>query len=312
MMKKKILILLLTVLMSGCSLWPFNTEKFEETWTIESTQMVAPGHTFKRVQLGNFFNKTTMYSISSEQELALLLYKNYEIGKLEIPYISEAEISLQRVYLYLDMLMVSPFSLKQGIIEYKTAGSVQYKTMYIRIEPDEKYATDVLRMSNAVIQSLITEGMTDVEKIEAVHDYLVKTIAYDESVLELDLSKYIDHPSFTAYGALNLKIAVCSGYARAFLQIMRLLDIRAGIVSAQSIQHAWNIVYVDGEWLYLDATWNDPIPDVPGRVLRTYFLQSRRRFLADKEHRFDVSSEDTLDAEEAESFMKYVYSRISQ
>lgn len=311
-MKKKYLILLLAVILSGCSLWPFSSQQFEETWVIEPTQMVAPGHTFKRIQLGNFFSKTTMYSISSEQELALLLYKNYEIGILEVPYISEADISLQRVYLYLDTLMVSPFSLKQGIIEYKTAGSVQYKTMYIRIEPDEKYKQDVIRMSNAIIQSLITANMTDVEKIETIHDYLVKTIAYDESILELDLSKYIDHPSFTAYGALNLKVAVCSGYARAFLQIMRLLDIRAGIVSAQSIQHAWNIVYAGGEWLYLDATWNDPIPDVPGRVLRTYFLQSRRRFLADKEHRFDVSSENTLDADDLESFMQYVYSKISE
>jgi len=311
-MKKKILILLLTVILSGCSLWPFHSEKFEETWTIEPTQIVAPGHTFKRVQLGNFFSKTTLYSISSEQELALLLYKNYEINVLEVPYISEADISLQRVYLYLDTLMVSPFSLKQGIIEYKTAGSVQYKTMYIRIEPDEKYTEDVLRMSNAVIESLVTADMTDVEKIEVLHDYLVKTIVYDESVLELDLSKYVDHPSFTAYGALNLKTAVCSGYARAFLQMMRLLDIKSGIISAQSIQHAWNIVEVDGEWLYLDATWNDPIPDVPGRVLRTYFLQSRRRFLADKEHSFDVSSEDTLDADELESFMQYAYSTISQ
>ncbi|MDP2814328.1 MAG: transglutaminase domain-containing protein [Erysipelotrichaceae bacterium] len=311
-MKKKLLILLLTVILSGCSLWPFGTEKFEETWAIEPTQMIAPGHTFKRVQLGNFLSKSTLYSISSEQELALLLYKNYEIGVLEVPYISEADISLQRVYLYLDTLMVSPFSLKQGIIEYKTAGSVQYKTMYIRIEPDEKYAEDVLKMSNAVINSLIDDSMSDTEKIEVIHDYLVKTIVYDESVLQLDLSKYIDHPSFTAYGALNLKIAVCSGYARAFLQIMRLLDIKTGIVSAQSIQHAWNIVEIDGEWLYLDATWNDPIPDVPGRVLRTYFLQSRRRFLADKEHRFDISSKNTLDADEMESFMQYAYSKISQ
>lgn len=311
-MKKKILLLILTVLLSGCSLWPFGSEKFEETWTIEVNQMVAPGHTFKRIQLGNFFNKTTLYSVSSEQELALLLYKNYEIDILEVPYITEADISLQRVYLYLDTLMVSPFSLKQGIIEYKTAGSVQYKTMYIRIEPDEKYTPDILRTSKAVIESLISEDMTDTEKIEVVHDYLVKTIVYDESVLELDLSKYIDHPSFTAYGALNLKTAVCSGYARAFLQVMRLLDIKSGIVSAQSIQHAWNIVEVDGEWLYLDATWNDPIPDIPGRVLRTYFLQTRRRFLADDEHIFDVSSKNTLDADEMESFLQYAYSTISQ
>jgi transglutaminase-like putative cysteine protease len=310
-MKKKLCILLLTVLLSGCSLWPFGSEKFEETWTIEPTQMIAPGHTFKRVQLGSFLNKSTLFSIASEQELALLLYKNYEIGILEVPYISLAEISLQRVYLFLDTLMVVPFSLKQGIIEYKAAGSVQYKTMYIRIEADERYSADVRRVANAVIGSLITESMTEREKIEVIHDYLVKTIAYDESVLQLDLSKYIDHPSFSAYGALNLKTAVCSGYARAFLQLMRLLDIKAGIVSAQSIQHAWNIVEVNGEWLYLDATWNDPIPDVPGRVLRTYFLQSRRQFLGDKEHRFDISSENTLDAEDLESFMKYVYSLIS-
>ncbi len=310
-MRKKLLILALSLLLSGCSLWPFSSEKFEETWTIESTQLVAPGHTFKRIQLGSFFSKTTHYSVTSEQELALLLYKNYEAGKTEIPYVSEADISLQRVYLYLDILMDVPFSLKQGIIEYKTAGSVQYKTMYIRIEADERYNAEVHRVANAVIDSLITENMTVTEKVEAIHDHLVKTIAYDESVLQLDLSRYVDHPSFSAYGALNLKTAVCSGYARAFLLLTKKLDIKAGIISSQSIQHAWNIVEINGEWLYLDATWNDPIPDVPGRVLRTYFLQTRRRFLSDREHQFDVSSENTLDAEDHESFVKYAYSRMS-
>lgn len=309
-MKKKLVILLLSIFLSGCSIWPFQSEPFEETWTIESTQLVAPGHTFKRIQLGSFFSKTTHYSVTSEQQLALLLYKNYESGITEVPYVSEADISLQRVYLFLDILMAVPFSLKQGIIEYKTAGSVQYKTMYIRIEADERYDADVLRIASTVIESVIVENMTETEKVEAIHDYLVKSIAYDESVLQLDLTRYIDHPSFSAYGALNLKTAVCSGYARAFLLLMRQLNIKAGIISSQSIQHAWNIVEIDGEWLYLDATWNDPIPDMPGRVLKTYFLQSRRTFLADREHQFDLSTENTLDAEDHESFVRYAYSRI--
>jgi hypothetical protein len=46
----------------------------------------------------------------------------------------------------------------------------------------------------------------------------------------------------------------------------RLVD---GYTEGQS--HLWNKVYVGGRWYNLDVTWDDPIPDKPGRVRWQYY-----------------------------------------
>ena len=35
--------------------------------------------------------------------------------------------------------------------------------------------------------------------------------------------------------------------------------------------HAWNLVNLDGAWYHFDATWDDPLPDVIGRVTYNYY-----------------------------------------
>ncbi|TCQ04618.1 S-layer family protein [Serpentinicella alkaliphila] len=37
--------------------------------------------------------------------------------------------------------------------------------------------------------------------------------------------------------------------------------------------HLWNLVKISDEWYHLDITWNDPLPDVKGRVIYKYFLK---------------------------------------
>ena len=55
------------------------------------------------------------------------------------------------------------------------------------------------------------------------------------------------------------------------------------IASSQNINHAWNIVKVNGKWYHVDATWDDPVWDMPGRSNHDYFLVS-----------FDTMNKNTL------------------
>ena len=71
--------------------------------------------------------------------------------------------------------------------------------------------------------------------------------------------------SRSSAGALLDGVAVCQGYANAVQDVCRLLDVPCLYVSNDA--HGWNCVYVDGEWLMWDASWND----VPGKTER-YFL----------------------------------------
>lgn len=95
---------------------------------------------------------------------------------------------------------------------------------------------------------------SDYERALAVHDYLVRNCAYDAG----------DAPaqaSFTAYGALVLKSAVCQGYSDAFELVMERLGIPCVVVDSEEMGHAWNMVLVGGAWYHVDVTWDDPSPD---------------------------------------------------
>ena len=100
--------------------------------------------------------------------------------------------------------------------------------------------------------------MTDFEKELAIHDYLVDWIEYDQSTVT-------PKESFTMYGALVKRKAVCHGYAESFAYLCGLAGVPARIVIGQGlsdgvyINHAWNMVTLDGENYMVDVTWNDPI-----------------------------------------------------
>ncbi|HBS90882.1 MAG TPA: hypothetical protein DEA51_00230 [Erysipelotrichaceae bacterium] len=289
------------IFLSACS-----TTRAEPFKTGEN-DFIAPSFVFQRVSIQRLFNKEEVYSITSEMELAALLYKKYEQGIVNVSYMSEASLSLQRVYMFLESIMIDPFMLRQGYTEYKKGDEVAVTTYFVELVIDDSDAASIRLSASRILEGLITDSMSDRDKIALIHDYIVKTTAYDESVLDLDLTKVQNHPSFYAVGVFRHQTAVCSGYARAFNLLAHQANIRSIMISSHIISHAWNLVYLNGEMLYLDATWNDPIPDVPNRVLRTYYLQPKTQFLSDGQHVFDRSSETELDAADFEAFVRYIW-----
>ncbi|WP_169007205.1 transglutaminase domain-containing protein [Faecalispora jeddahensis] len=121
--------------------------------------------------------------------------------------------------------------------------------------------------AQAVISSVITSDMTQLQKIVAIHDYLVLNCSYDTSVA----TNSAPHDAYTAYGALVKQKAVCQGYAAAFQLLMQKLGIPGIVVQSTAMNHAWNMVRYNGEWYHVDATWDDPVPDRAG-VVQTYAL----------------------------------------
>lgn len=128
--------------------------------------------------------------------------------------------------------------------------------------------------ANAVAAQ-IPAGADDYQKALFVHDYIVTHTAYDSASAEAQNYHYaVCH---TAYGSLVKGSAVCEGYSRAFQYIMKLLGIECGTVSGMAGQerHAWNYIKLDGDYYWLDATWDDPSnPDRPdaNALSHAYFL----------------------------------------
>ena len=110
-----------------------------------------------------------------------------------------------------------------------------------------------------------TMGRT--EAVKVLHDYLVLELKYDESFMDI---------SHSPEGVMKNKSAVCDGYARTFRLLLTLLDIDCKVIrgTAKGEPHAWNLVEMEDGWYHVDVTWDDPLPDVEGKVGYLYFLKN--------------------------------------
>ena len=135
------------------------------------------------------------------------------------------------------------------------------------IAEDESGNSEIKKIVDYFIQNFITRDMTDFEKAMQIIKYLVETVTYDIDELEDD-TPYIND-SYKAYGALVNHKAVCSGYAKAFDLLAKKCGLSTTVVTGEAINssnlngpHAWNQIYLDGEWYNVDVTWEDPITNV--------------------------------------------------
>ncbi|MCI8387550.1 MAG: hypothetical protein HFE63_03680 [Clostridiales bacterium] len=126
--------------------------------------------------------------------------------------------------------------------------------------------------ADKIIESIITPQMSDMDRVKAIHDYIVLNCAYD---YENYLAGTIPYESYTAYGALCNKTAICQGYAASFNLLCERVGIRSvaigGYPPNSNIDHVWNMVLINGQIFYIDTTHDDPVPDRKGMVSYRYF-----------------------------------------
>ncbi len=126
------------------------------------------------------------------------------------------------------------------------------------------------------IVAKVTSGLrSEYDKALALHDYFVTNTRYRPS----DSPDYNDE----LYNALIKNRGACSGYARAYA----LLCTRAGLANYLVIgkhldsAHAWNVVRLDGKWVHIDCTFDDPMPDMGDHPVRAYFAMSDKQIAVD-------------------------------
>lgn len=123
------------------------------------------------------------------------------------------------------------------------------------------------------------------ETLKAIHDYLVNKMRYDmvkiggsstperDAIMEEVCARYqspLNKSLASGYG-------ICSDYTYLFQAFCQRAGIPCEFVTGQTKggmfsgwdDHAWNKVYVDGAWYYIDVTFDDPIG---GKPRQTYFM----------------------------------------
>ncbi len=154
----------------------------------------------------------------------------------------------------------------------------------------KSYAAASEERAKEILDLIITDDMDDVEKIIAIHDYIILNCKYD---YDNYLSGNLTLESRLPYGVLINGSAICQGYSAAFNLLCRMAGIPSivvtGITPDNSDLHAWNVVLIDGTPYFVDTTHDDPVPDREGRISRKYLLLTAEElasfgYIWDEEH----------------------------
>lgn len=124
-------------------------------------------------------------------------------------------------------------------------------------------------------------GLSDIEKLQAAHDFIVLSAEY---------SKETEGSQYSPYTLLTENKGVCQAYALVLYRMLEMLGFEVQYVPGKVGEqlHAWVLVKLDHAWYHIDVTWDDPLPDRKGEVRYQYFLVSDRQLAQD--HTWDYAS----------------------
>ncbi len=247
----------------------------------------------------NYVKRTDNFTPNSKQDILNIFYTALNKGWDELTFycpksyekclddVNEVTVD-ENTLSYVNDFVSTYNSYNKIYVSMNNFGRVNIKIN--KIYSDE----DIEKINNKVDEiynSLITDNMSDKEKIKVIHNYIINNTVYDEErskeIKDGNLGE-ITHASNTAYGPLFTGKAICGGYTDAmalFLDKMNIPNIKIA-----SSNHIWNVVYIDGEWKHLDLTWDDPVVNTGENILTyNYYLISTKELeeKQDNQHNYN-------------------------
>lgn len=158
----------------------------------------------------------------------------------------------------------------------------------VTLKKENRYSEEQIKKLNSKVDEIYNEkydaSKNVRENIEIFHDYIINSTKYDTN----NKTGASGISSSNAYGVLFDGIGICSGYTDAMQLFLEKMNVKNYRVSSNT--HVWNLVYVEGKWLHLDLTWDDPVmSDGSDKLKDDYFLidSNRLRSLENTEHNFN-------------------------
>ncbi|NLL44057.1 MAG: hypothetical protein GX247_00100 [Mollicutes bacterium] len=223
----------------------------------------------------NYFQKSNNFSPKSKKDLLNIYYTVLSSGTISFTFHCDKtydtciddvkDLMSDNSLLSHINNFIHPFNTYKYIkTTYTTAGK-------ITITVTKLYSDEEIEMINKkvveLLPTLVSSDKSTTENIKSIHDYIVNNVQYDSAYAE-GTSLY---KANTAYGALFEGYAVCSGYTDLISIFLNKIGVSNYKVSND--RHVWNLVYLDGQWLHLDLTFDDPIyEDNQNRITHNYFL----------------------------------------
>ncbi len=267
-----------------------NVSRLNNNSTKLENNEYASNNSFQYVQLTNNFKvknqqdiKNVYYTIfnSGMEDFTFYCSNEYVNCITDVNYISNNQKLLSHINNFVPVFN----TFKNVETEFDTLGKIHVHIIKTYANQDDiKKINDKV---NEVIKEEIKNDQTDKEKIRAIHDYIINNSKYDSDRSD---RRIINYRSDIAYGPLFEGYAICGGYADAMKLFLDKLGIPNFKISSEN--HVWNVVKIDGMWLHLDLTWDDPVTSTGEDVIDyDYFLVTSEELnkLENEQHTFDES-----------------------
>lgn len=175
-------------------------------------------------------------------------------------YIDEMEVStldtdqIDKVFHYVMMDHPEIFYINgYSFVKYSRGRDVEkivFKGTYIYNQQEKELKEKQIEEAVEIILENIALDATDYEKVKYVYDTIIYNTEYDLNAVDNQniCSVFLNHSS------------VCQGYAKAFQYLLNILKVPTMLVTGTvetGEGHAWNLVKVNNEYYYVDATWGD-------------------------------------------------------
>lgn len=146
-------------------------------------------------------------------------------------------------------------------------GNTAEKTLTVTVSDWDGVPADpavVDGMIGEIAGSILTDAMSERERVEAVFDWISEHIRYRA---DFETLEYLSEGLRTGDHATAAYFGLTEGYGACwtFYTVSELLLTRAGlenrVIQRATPSHYWNLVQVDGEWYHFDTTPSITDPD---------------------------------------------------
>lgn len=236
---------------------------------------------YKSSYNNSFVKQTNSYKPLNKEDILNIIYSGLNNGWSEFSYFCSLDyteclddsknITNDPVTISYINNFIHPYNSFNNIkVSINNLGKVTITVTKLYTEND---IIEINAKVDQIYNSIINDNMPTIEKIKAIHDYIINNTVYDsEKADNLNNPNYTaKYKSQTAYGPLLQGYGICGGYSDAMALFLDKMNIPNYKISSEN--HVWNLVYIDNKWLHLDLTWDGPVVSTKeNMLLHNFFL----------------------------------------
>lgn len=239
-----------------------------------------------RIGVNNSLPPSFLESLTHLKKLKLYLEDPYPIDYTKLSFLEELSFGNSLPYTIAIYFQISDY-------DFLTDHGV--KVISDKKGVIEKVLEIDLKLEDMVSQLGVNSTSYDIDKLDAVYLSVLNHLSYDPKILKLAEAHqdyYYYTPRFykegLLYGVFENDHAICGNYAALFSSLSHRVGLKSYYLS--NPYHAWNLVCVNGNYYYADATMVESSNSNPEQSIRNK-NRNLRGYLEDPNTTHDIFHE---------------------